>query len=179
MMRRLRRHLAKKARAAVAMEFALITVFFLVPLLGGAADFVIVMPAQAQLNTALQALYSMALSNTGASNISTATNTTYTSEIITKINNASVNQLSMPATMTINGTSVANPSLTYVCYTTASATPNFTAPSTSAAACSGTQTTLTLVNYKVSTTVSLPIPIPGIGTSWTLSAQGFIQLASS
>lgn len=171
----LRRHLARRARATVAVEMALISVFFLLPLIGGAVDFVIIMPAQAQLNTALQALYYYALTNPA-----NATSASNTGKIIAKINTASFNQISMPATLSLNGTSAANPVATYVCYITltssnvTSATPSFSTPSTTNS-CTSTQTAMTFVNYKVTTTVSLPMPLPGIGRSWTLSASGSIQ----
>lgn len=164
--------LFRNGKANVAVEFALVSVFFLLPLIGGAVDFVIALPAQAQLNTALQALYYFALNNAGNSN---SVSSAYAGDIISKINTASTNQLSMPATQTINGSSVANPVFTYACYTVNGSTPTFTTPSANSAACTGSQTTMTYVNYKVTTTVSLPVPLPGIGSSWTLTASGSVQ----
>ncbi len=167
--KRLYSYFTNNSPASVAVEFALVSVFFLLPLMAGAVDFVIIMPAQAQLNTALQALYYFALTSP-----TNATNSVYTSDIISKINTASINQIAMPSTMAVNGTNITNGSLTYICYTTNASSPSFSSPSTSTCSDS-TQTTMTFVNYKVTTTVALPIPLPGIGNSWTLSASGAVQ----
>ena len=46
----------RRRRGSVSVEFALVSVFILGPLFGGGADFVVIMAAQAQLRTAVQAL---------------------------------------------------------------------------------------------------------------------------
>ena len=165
----LQRFLHNRAGAA-AVEFAIVGGLFLVPLLLASADFVSVISAQSQLNTALQALYYF-----GVTNKAHATNATEAATIITAINSGSVFKLSLPATMTVNGSAVSNPSYTYVCYTTKATPPSFAAPSTTNN-CSASQTAIFFGNYKVTATIVLPFPSPMLHSPLTLSAQGAVQI---
>ena len=61
----LRRRAARSGRGNVSIEFALVSVFVLLPLFAGGTDFVLIMSAQAQLRTALQALDYFAWTNPG------------------------------------------------------------------------------------------------------------------
>jgi Flp pilus assembly protein TadG len=154
-------------RANVTVEFALLATFFLLPLTAGSADLVVAISAQGQLNTALQALYYFGLANP-----TSAISSTDTQDIITAINSGSVYNLSMPATLTSGS---ANPSFTYVCYTTGATSPTFSTPSTTNT-CTGSQTAQTFANYKVSVSVSLPFPIPlKITNPLVLTASGSVQ----
>jgi Flp pilus assembly protein TadG len=165
---------ARERRATAAVELALVSTFFLLPLLLGGADFVGIILGQAQVNTALQALYYFALTNPSSAN-----NSTYTQNLIGAINGASVFQLTLPTTLP-SGKS--NSSFTYVCYPTSNAsngaTPTFTSPSSTSCLATG-KTQITFVNYKVNTAVILPIPLPSIGDVFNLSASGAIQTAST
>jgi len=164
---RVSRQLRRGDRANVTVEFALIAVLFLLPLVAASADFICVIAAQAQLNTALQALLYFALTNT-----SLATSSTEAGTIVTAINTGAVFKITMPGTLSSGAT---NPSYTYVCYTTgATGTVSFSAPSTSNS-CSGTQTTQYFANYKVVTTVALPFAFPGLASPLTLAASGAVQ----
>lgn len=164
---RFRRH----EGGSIAVEFALVSIFFMLPLLAGGGDFLLILLSRSQLNTALQALYYYAETNPGS-----ATDTTYLTDIINSMNTASVTQLSMPAEL---ASGAANPSYSYYCFTSSSTAPSFTGPYTSASSCGTGTTTQTFVNYKLSATTHLPVPLPGSGSSYTLSVTGSIQTAST
>jgi len=156
----------KNRRASVSVELALTFLFVLLPLLGAGADGVLLISAQAQLNTALQALDYFAFTNPTA-----ATNTTDTgTDIIGQINNASIYHIIFPA---ITSSGVANASLSYGCLTPGQgAATTFAYQSTP---CAANQTQQTFVTYQVKTTVPLLIPLPGYGSSFPLSATGSVQ----
>jgi len=167
MLKRFGRHWRRAGRANVTVEFALLATFFLLPLTAGSADLVVIISAQGQLNTALQALYYF-----GTSNPTSAVSSTDAQDIITAINAGSVYSLSLPATLT---SGAANPSFTYVCYTTGATSPTFSTPSTTNT-CTGTQTAQTYANYKVSVSVSLPFPVGlKITNPLVMSASGSVQ----
>ncbi len=166
----IRRFLQKNRKASVAVEFALVTSFFLLPLTLGAADFVLIITAQAQLNTALQALYYFAWTNPLS-----ADNQTQLQEIISAINAASVYQITLPATFS---SGAANGSLTYSCVTPGT-TPTYAA-ATGPGQCSSTSTPpqiqQTYVTYKLTTTLNLPIKLPGLPSPFSLTSKGSIQI---
>ncbi|HEY1857558.1 hypothetical protein [Acidocella sp.] len=163
----LRRRAARSGRGNVSIEFALVSVFILLPLFAGGTDFVLIMSAQAQLRTAFQALDYFAWTNPG-----NATNLTEAGYIISLINRQSDYQVTLPTTLSSGG---ANGGISYGC---------FTPPISSSAAityqattCSSAQTQQTLVTYQVTTRVFLPIPLPGILSSpYRLSVSGKIQV---
>jgi hypothetical protein len=96
-------------RANVSVEFALISVFVLLPLFSGGANFMEIICAQSQLNTALQSLYYFAWANP-----SIATNTSDVAEISTLINTQSLNQIKLSsATITYGCTSPSSSIPTY------------------------------------------------------------------
>jgi Flp pilus assembly protein TadG len=149
--------LKRTARGNVAVEFALITALFVLPLLLGASDFVSIIAAQAQLNTALQALYYYAATN---QSVGTTTNT---SAILSAINSNSDFQLTLSSQTT-----------SYMCYSTAATAPTFTANAN--ANCGSGNTAMTFANYTLTTNVSLPIKLPGIANPLPLSASGSVQV---
>ncbi|NNM58015.1 TadE/TadG family type IV pilus assembly protein [Acidocella sp.] len=162
----IRRFLQKNRKASVAVEFALVTSFFLLPLTLGAADFVLIITAQAQVNTALQALYYFAWTNPLSAN-----NQNQLQEIVSAINAASVYQVTLPATFS---SGAANGSLTYSCVTPG-ITPTYAA-ATGPGQCSSTQIQQTYATYKLTTTISLPIKLPGLPSPFTLTSKGSIQI---
>jgi Flp pilus assembly protein TadG len=156
----------RRRRGSVSVEFALVSVFFLGPLFGGGADFVVIMAAQAQLRTAVQALDYFAWTNPGEAN-----NLKDAKLIIGLINQHSDYQITLPATLSAGG---ANGALSFSCFTPP-ATANTTPTSPSPATCPSTQTQLTLVTYQVTTNVFLPAPLPGIFPS-QLSVTSTVQI---
>jgi hypothetical protein len=144
-------------KASVAVEFALISTFFLLPLLLGSSDFLMIISARAQLNTALQALYYFAWTNPSSASDSTELN-----QIISVINGQSIYQIQLT-----------NPTVTYVCVTPG-ATPTYVTQ-TSPGQCGQGAVQQTLVSYSVSTTVTLPITLPGIGSPYSMTFSGKIQ----
>jgi Flp pilus assembly protein TadG len=157
------RRLAESRRASASVDFALTASLFMLPLLLGSADFLSVISAQAQLNTALQSLYYFAYTNPTSAN--SATDAGY---IITLINSSSLYKITLPATMS-SGT--ANASISYGCFTPPSTTITY-----QTTACSSGQTQQTLVTYQVKTTVTLPFPIPALANPLPLSATGTVQV---
>jgi Flp pilus assembly protein TadG len=150
-------------RGAASVDFALTASLVMLPMLLGGADFLSVISAQAQLNTALQSLYYFAFTSPASAN-----NTTDAGYIITLINSASVYKITLPATMS-SGT--ANASLSYGCFTPPSTTITY-----QSTACGTGQTQQTLVTYQVKTTVSLPFPLPELSNPLPLSASGTVQV---
>lgn len=152
-------------KGSVAVEFALVSSLFLLPLFIGASAFVIIIGAKAQLNTTLQSLYYFAWTNPSSAN-----DQTQLSELVGAINSGSIFSINFPATMA-NGTT--NGSFSYVCVTPG-ATPSFTA-ATGPGLCSKTQVQQTFVTYEVNTTVSLPVKIPSLSNPLTLTVKGQIE----
>jgi Flp pilus assembly protein TadG len=155
-------------RANVAVEFALVASLFLLPLLLASGDFVSIISAQAQLNTALQALYYFGVTNTA-----NATNATEAETVVSAINNAGTQFLVTMPTDLPSGS--LNPSYTYQCYTTGANTPTLSTPSTTNS-CTSSQTAVVYANYEVTTKVVMPFPIPGVHSPLTLIAQGAVQI---
>jgi len=161
-------------RGSVAVELAFVTTFFLVPLFCGAADFISILNAQAQLNTALQALVYYSWSNTSAAGA-----TSYTSSATTTAEMALINAINGAATfhVTLNpGTVVGSYSnLQYFCVTTT--TTPYTITANANATCPSGQTLQTYVQFTVSTKVGLPFPIPlKLTNPLPLSATGSAQV---
>jgi len=127
LIRRLASRRASGRRASASVDFALTASLFMLPMLLGSADFLCVISAQAQLNTALQSLYYFAYTNPTSAN-----STTDAGYIITLINSASVTKITLPATMS-SGT--ANASISYGCFTPPSTTITY-----QTTACSSGQT---------------------------------------
>lgn len=163
--------LLRAAKAEVAVEFALITALFVLPLFLGAADFVTIIAAQQQLNTGLQALYYYGVTQ-GPSTPANAANTgaSYAGNILTLINANSDFQLSFAATSPAY--------LSYLCYTTGGTPPSSDAgASTTLCSTSGT-TTMTFANYSITTSAKLPIKLPGFANPLPLSASGYVQIST-
>jgi len=150
-------------RASASVDFALTASFLLLPMLLGSADFLSVISAQAQLNTALQSLYYFAYTNPNSAN-----STIDAGYIISLINAASLYKITLPATMSSGS---ANATISYGCFTPPSTTITY-----QTTACSSGQTQQTLVTYQVKTTVSLPFPIPALANPLPLSASGTVQV---
>jgi hypothetical protein len=154
----------RRERANVTIEFAICSVFLLLPMLAGSADFIVILSAQAQLNTALQAIDYFAYTNP-----SSATNTTYAGDIVSLINGASDFNVMLPATMS---SGLANGSTSYGCFTPPATSG--TAITYQSTACPNTQTQLTYVTYQVTARVALPFPIP-LHNPYSLSATAKVQ----
>jgi Flp pilus assembly protein TadG len=166
--RMLRHKAARSRRGSVSLEFALVSVFILLPLFAGGADFVLIMSAQAQLRTAIQALDYFAWTNPDEAN-----NMTDAGYIISLINQQSDYQITLPATLATGG---ANGALSYSCFTPP-ATAGTTVSPPSPTTCPSTQTQQTLVTYRVTARVFLPVPLPGILSSpETLSVTSTVQI---
>jgi len=144
----------------MAVEFALISVFVLGPLLAGTADYLILLTARAQLNTALQALYYFGWTNPGAAN-----NDIYAGDVISNINKGG----------SIYLIALAKTSATYTTLVYACAPPAATAYTTTAPVCPSAQTLQEFVEYRVTSSVALPFPIPLVSPV-LLSVYGQVQI---
>ena len=143
-------------RANISVEFALISVFILLPLFSGGANYMQVICAQSQLNTALQSLYYFAWANP-----SIATNTADLGDIITQLNAQSFNQIQLSSA-----------TLSYDCITAPSTIPTY-----STTPCGTGQTQETLVNYQITGNVSLPLALTlGLKNPYTLTMSGKVQI---
>jgi hypothetical protein len=155
MLAELPRHFGR--RASVAVEFALMSVFVLLPLFAGGSDMVIILAAQSQLNTSLQSLYYFAWTNPN-----TAATAADVNQILSTISNSAIYTVT---------SSTGYPATSYGCIATNSSTVTY-----QSSTCSSGQIQQTLVTYKVQTTVNLPAPIPFAFTNpMTLTATGKIQ----
>ncbi len=158
-------------RSSAAVEFALVTSFLLLPLFAGATDFVVIITAQAQLNTAMQAIDYFAITNpTAASGTSGTTNVGY---IISLINANSVYQITLPSNVTTSLGTYSNGSVSYGCFlapATASTTPTY-----QTSACATTDTQQTFVSYEITTSVTLPVPLPTVKSPYQMNATATIQ----
>ena len=142
------------------MEFALVSVFLLLPLLAGGADFAVIISAQAQLNTALQALDYF-----GWTNPASASNVPDLQNIVTAIDNGSIFNIPTPAL---------SASISYGCFSLPATASTTIIDQTTA--CPTAQTQQTLVTYKITASINLPVPFPGLKSPWPLSATGTIQV---
>jgi Flp pilus assembly protein TadG len=158
-------------RANVSVEFALISVLFLLPLVTGAADLICVVNARAQLNTALQAMMFYAWSNpTAAQNNTASTTTAAEATIIDAINSAPSN---FHVTLNLGAVPGSYSNLTYYCVTPG--TPYSITPSGSATCASGTLQVF--AQFTVSTNVNLPFPIPlKLVNPFPVSSTGSAQI---
>lgn len=149
---RIQHKLTRESRASASVEFALLAVFFLAPLLIGSIDFVIYIGGKAQVNTALQALYYYALTDpTDASMAAKA------QLALNAVNTKSIYPVTLK-TVTPENACMSSGSLTYIAST---------------ASCPATAVQVTAVAYTVQTYVSLPFPIPlGVSNPVLVAASG-------
>jgi len=156
--------LLAQRRANVAIEFAICSVFLLLPLLAGSADCIELLSAQAQLNAALQAIDYFAYTNPAS-----ATNTADAGYIVSLINTTSDFTVVLPATMS---SGLANGSASYGCFTPPASAATVITYQTST--CANGQTQMTYVTYQVTAKVTLPFPIP-LNNPYSLSATSKVQ----
>jgi Flp pilus assembly protein TadG len=163
------RRLGRQASASV--EFALMATLFLLPLLLGGMDFVVIISARAQLNLTLQAMFYFAETDPTVANnspnvpgASAPISTAAISELVTTINSNSIYR----ATIT-------SATAEYGCvYSDA---VNFQGTSSSCPSKDAANQSLsqqdTAVSYAISTTFSIPIPLHfGWTNPVTLTASG-------
>jgi hypothetical protein len=113
---------AQERRASVSVEFALVSVMVLLPLLAGGADFVELISAQSQLDASLQSLYAFAW-NSPAS----ATNTAQLNGVLGLVNAHLFSQVSLGSAPALSYQTAASGQETFVTYHLA-ATVNLPVP---------------------------------------------------
>jgi Flp pilus assembly protein TadG len=155
MQRLKKRRLGRDSKANIAVEFALISVLFLLPLLAVAADSVSLLNARAQLNTTLEAFMYYALANNAnaIANVGVTSGSTVGEVVLlTAINSATTFRVTYSSS-----------TLYYNCvgstgYQNTALTPY---ASGSTPCTNGTYPTLArFIQYNLSTTVVLPVPVP-------------------
>jgi Flp pilus assembly protein TadG len=161
-LRRRGRRLWHCRRASVSVEFAIVSLLFLLPLLVGSADMIDMISAQAQLNAASQALYSYAWANP-----TNAASTANLKAVLALLNDQEFHQLSL-----------ASSSVAYNCIDNNAATPTYASVNSISGQCQSNQTQQVVVSYQVKSTVNLPVPIPFIAGngSLTLTSGGSAQV---
>jgi hypothetical protein len=153
-------------RGSITVELALTVVFIMFPLLAGGADFLELITAKAQMNTALEGFYAYAWNNPAD-----ATDVTPLSNILSKINQQSLPQVTFPDGRADTSTSY-QPVVTYQCRATPTA-----GVTTQASPCPAGYTQQALVTYTVASKVVLPVPLPfGLASPYPLSAIGEVQV---
>jgi hypothetical protein len=166
-------------RASASVELALVSVFFLLPLFAGSVDMVEIISAQAQVNTALRALYSFGWTNPNDASITTTTanGTSDLQTIINTISTSALRPISFPTNTNVatpNGTNT-NGSYYYTCIPTMGTTLTQAVPCPTSGNIVYTQETW--VTYQVNSSVVLPVPVPFVnGNTLTLTASGAVQL---
>lgn len=165
-------------RGSISVEFALIAVFCLVPLVGGSVDMLEYISAKAQLNTALQTLYYYGLSyspgNTSG-NLTDPVGTSSSPGIITSTNANAVVALmnSRFHPLTLTGISI-----TYDCITNGATTVTYTASTAATTSsvngvtitgtnngCAPGTTQRTRVTFTVRSKVTFTMPMPFVTTN--------------
>jgi hypothetical protein len=159
------------ARASASVEFALMSTLFLLPLLLGGMDFVVMIGARAQLNITLQALFYFAQTDPTIAN-----NTTNAPGASTPITTAAVSQV----VSTINASSIYSAKITSAVAEYGCVYPdtiNFQATTSSCPAKDAAANNLsqqdTAVAYTLSSTFYIPIPLHfGLTNPVTLTVTG-------
>ena len=164
-------------RASVSVEFALVSLFFLFPLIAGGIDMTLVLSARSKLNSALHSLYIFAWSDPQS-----AADNAQLEQFIQRIDPA------LPAS-TINLTNT--PGIQNICFDSTGAIDSsalFTSnPGPGGSGASGNTCTLngnvvtgdipvSIVTYNLQSVIQLPIPVPFLANPLTLTASGTIQI---
>lgn len=180
-----RKRRLRGSRGSVSVEFALVALFFLFPLIAGGIDMVLVFSARAKLNSALHAIYIFAWSDPGhAADPASlqgviqaidpglpATPITLDSIPVTSIDPSVTSKATTPATLNVcigpNGT----------IDTVAQFTPPAAGATTNTCTGGGPNDLAAVIGvYSLTSVVQLPVPIPFLANPITLTAQGAIQV---
>jgi Flp pilus assembly protein TadG len=171
-------------RASVSVEFALVSLFFLFPLIAGGIDMMLVLSARSKLNSALHSLYLFAWSDP-----QNADDTAQLQRFIQSID----------PSLPVSGISLTNtPTIMNVCFGSngnIDSNATFTlgqsgnggllgsgGPNTNNDTCvtDGQVVTgdvpVSIATYRLQSVVQLPIPVPFLANPITLTASGTIQV---
>ena len=178
MIHRMKRRGARQIRArrgSVSVEFALVTVFFLFPLVAGTTDMLLVLSARAKLNSTLHTLYMFAWSNPGS-----AGDITQLQQVIQSVDPA------LPTSSIILNSS---PMVQGVCFNASGLIDPYAVFTPASPGVTGSTNTCTLfgitdpydvavviASYSLTSTVQLPVPVPFLPSSFTLTASGTVQV---
>jgi Flp pilus assembly protein TadG len=146
-------------RGSVAVEFALISSLFLLPLFLGSTDIVEIISGQAQVNTALQAMYLFAFTDT----LDAGDTANALPAIQTLINSAALHSVSIAL-----APAGANPSNPYYSCIVGNTTTTQSTP------CAAGATQQEFVGYTVSSNVNLSVPL--FTNPFPVSATGWVEI---
>lgn len=158
--------LRRGGRGSVSVELALVSAFFLVPLILVAGDGLCLLAARSQSYVALRTLYYLAWSQPSA-----ATETGYIDTLIAAYDNGTVWSIARAPNDP--------PALSYRCLqsdgTTTAATAKTASDGSTTETCS-TGTLETDVSYMLQTIVHLPFPLPGVASLMTMQFGGTVRV---
>jgi Flp pilus assembly protein TadG len=170
-------------RASVSVEFALVSLFFLFPLIAGGIDMTLVLSARSKLNSALHSLYIFAWSDpqSAADNVQLQQ---FIQSIDPVLPTSTINLINRPGIQNIcfDSSGAIDPS---ALFTANPAGPGVTGPGGSGASNStctlnGNVVTgdipVSIVTYNLQSVIQLPIPVPFLANPLTLTASGTIQI---
>jgi len=160
--RRSQRRAWHNDRASVSLEFALVSVFFLLPLLLICWDGMVLCAERYQVNADLHDLYYYAWGNPNQA--------TYFDQVDNVLQ--ATNQYSIAEVVQLWGYS---PQLSYDCLQSNGSTSGANQNNDGTYSCSN-GTLETMVTYKLTAQVNLPVPILGFGSTVNLSADGSVRI---
>ena len=184
-------------RASVSVEFALVSLFFLFPLIAGGVDMTLVLSARSKLNSALHAIYIFAWSDPqNAGDVAQLKGVIQSIDPALPSSSIALDQRPINEVDPSIGLTGNTPNIQKVCLGSAGIdrgatfTANFTTPASPGVAATqpgnacldslGNVVTgdvpMVLGIYSLSSVVQLPIPVPFLGNPVTLTASGTIQV---
>ena len=160
--RRIRRRAWHHDRASVSLEFALVSVFFLLPLLLICWDGMVLCAERYQVNADLHDLYYFAWSNPNQASSFDAVN-----NVLTALNQNAISEVVQYWGYW--------PHLSYACLQSNGSTTSANQNNDGTYSCSS-GTLETMVTYKLSAYLNLPVPMPGFGNEVTINAGGTVRI---
>lgn len=169
-------------RASVSVEFALVSLFFLFPLVAGGIDMMLVLSARSKLNSALHSLYMFAWSDPQA-----ATDNAQLQRFIQSIDPAlptsSISLTKAPAVVNIclhsngdidSGATFTTGSIGAAIGPTGSSSNNNSCVINGNVAPG--DVAVVLATYNLQSVIQLPVPVPFLANPITLTANGTVQI---
>lgn len=160
-------------KASVSVEFALVSLFFLFPLMAGSMDMILALSARSKLDSALHSLYLFAWSNPQNA-ADPATLNAYLRSIDPALPASGISLVGNPATQSLCFGSDGNIDLL------ARVTPPVLGGSGADTCNIGPSiiqgdVPVIIVHYVLQSTINLPVPVPFIANPVVLTASGTVQ----
>jgi Flp pilus assembly protein TadG len=170
-------------RASVSVEFALVSLFFLFPLIAGGIDMLLVLSARSKLNSALHAIYLFAWSDPQDAGDQTQLQT-FIQSIDPQLPASSISLANAPSVIGVcfNANGSIDPGATFVSGLVGNVVTGVLGSATSSNTCKmGGMTVpndvpILIATYKLQSVIQLPVPVPFLANPITLTAGGTIQV---